>query len=137
MYSYPNFSEYSDFTMFFKKQEFENCVSVEDMFPMWVEIDERVQKKREEHNNDSTTSDEDYNDEEYNYYEQFDNSGSHSRWMVVEEFIADEFSYCVDCAIKVAEEYGDINLYPEEYDLREAISNILNKTIGSTSSTNE
>lgn len=102
MDSYPNFSQYSDFTMFFKKQEFENCVSEEDMFPMWMDIDDRVQKQRE---NDDTTS-----DEEYNYYEEFNNSGSHSRWMVVEEFIASEFSYCVDCAIKIAEEYGDIDI---------------------------
>ena len=100
--------------MFFKKHWNDNNVSEEDMFPMWMEIDDRVQKKREELNNNNTTSEERFTIEEYNYYEQFNNSGSHSRWMEVEEFISSEFSYCVDCALKVAEEYGDIDLHPEE-----------------------
>ena len=52
------------------------------------------------------------------WYEDFNSGGSNSRWSVGEEYIAENFSKCVDSAIRLAKKYGDFDIHAQNLNIR-------------------
>ena len=94
----------TDFTMFFKRLWFEN-INETELFPEWEEGADEYYKDPE-------------NTSEDNWFANFNSCGSNSRWSYGEEYIQENFSKCVDSAIRLAKKYGDFDIHAEKINIR-------------------
>lgn len=100
---YPSFFEISEFTMFFKRL-WNECVDELELFPGWEDDANKYYADPENCSGD-------------NWYANFNSCGSNSRWSFGEEYIAVNFSECVDNAIRLAKKYGDIDIHAKKIHL--------------------